>query len=271
MLGLATHFVAYPALAVLLASKRGWVPLAGAGLGVLVAILTASRATIGLVGAGYALTIVLSCARMMTARKTAAAVFALVGLAAATPLAIMSLDRRYEAIGSPSQGYDERAAFEKAALLILDENPFGIGPNQYVTVANSQGYSARAGVAWNSGSRAAHVHNTFLLVAAETGYVGLITFAVLVLRALWVGLRGAFRFRKDPRGELLLGVGVGLLMAIVHSFYEWVLVLSPLQFLMGINMGLIAGLAMNLGYWKRRVVRSSEIGRVSTSGPALGG
>lgn len=251
MLGLATHFVAYPALAVLLASKRGWAPLAGAGLGLLIAILTASRATIGLVGAGYALTVVFSSARRMTPRKSAAALIALVGLAAATPLALYSLERRYETIGRPDQGYDERAAFEKAASMMLNDHPFGVGPNQYVVVSNTQGYSSRAGVIWNFGSRGAHVHNVYLLVAAETGYLGLMTFVVLILRALWVAFRGSFRFRKDIRGEVLLGFATSLLLASVHSLYEWVLVLGPLQYLIGINMGVIAGLALQMGYWKR--------------------
>jgi O-antigen ligase len=251
-LGLATHFVAYPALAVLLASKRGFAPLAGAGLGLLVAILTASRATIGLVGVGYALTIAASSARRMTPRKSAAALVALAGLAAATPLAMSSLERRYETVGRPDQGYDERAAFERTASMMLNDHPFGVGPNQYVVVANSQGYSARAGVIWNFGSRAAHVHNTYLLVAAETGYFGLITLIVLISRALWVAFRGSFRFRKDARGDVLLGFGIALLISALHGLYEWVLVLAPLQYLIGINMGVIAGMALQIGYWERR-------------------
>jgi O-antigen ligase len=251
-LGLATHFIAYPALAVLLASKRGWAPRVGTALGVLVAILTASRATLGLVGAGYALTIVVSCARRMTQRKSAAILIALAGLAAATPLALASLERRYETLGRPDQGYDERAAFERAASMMLRDNPFGVGPNQYVTVANAQGYSARAGVVWNYGSRGAHVHNTYLLIAAETGYFGLITFVLLISRGLWVAFRAAFRFRKDMRAEVLLGFGMSLLIIVIHGLYEWVLVTGPLQYLLGINMGVIAGLALQMGYWKRQ-------------------
>jgi hypothetical protein len=41
-------------------------------------------------------------------------------------------------------------------------------------------------------------------------------------------------------------------MAAFHGFYEWVLVLAPLQYLIGINMGVIAGMGLQIGYWKRR-------------------
>jgi O-antigen ligase len=150
----------------------------------------------------------------MTQRKSAAILIALAGLAAATPLALASLERRYETLGRPDQGYDERAAFERAASMMLRDNPFGVGPNQYVTVANAQGYSARAGVVWNYGSRGAHVHNTYLLIAAETGYFGLITFVLLISRGLWVAFRAAFRFRKDMRAEVLLGFGMSLLISV---------------------------------------------------------
>jgi O-antigen ligase len=269
-LGMTTHFVAYPALAVLLARKGGWAPVAGVGLGLLIAVLTASRATIALVGVGYALTVVLSCARAMTPRKSAAAITALVLLAVATPIAMKSLERRYDATGAPGDGYDERAAFEKAAWLILEDHPFGIGPNQYVVVVNSQGYSARAGVIWNSGSRSAHVHNSFLLVAAETGFLGLITFVFLLFRAMWLACRGALRFKKDLRGDILIGCGLALFITSLHSLYEWVLITSPLQYLLGINLGLLAGITLKVGEGKREQVRS-ELGAPFASKGALPG
>jgi hypothetical protein len=73
---------------------------------------------------------------------------------------------------------------------------------------------------------------------------------------MWAAFRGALSFRKDPRGEILLGCGVALFMVCLHSLYEWVLITSPLLYLLGINMGLIAALTLKTSYRGRRQVRS---------------
>src|SRR6185312_5281448 len=60
-----------------------------------------------------------------------------------------------------------------AASMIIADHPFGVGANQYVIIANTGGYSERAGVPWNEANLRAPVHDSYYLVTAELGYLGL--------------------------------------------------------------------------------------------------
>ena len=257
LLGMLTHFVVFPSFALLLASRARWMwvgPLAG----IAVAILTASRATIGLAAIGIVLLLGLSMMRRPTKRKTSVAIAGVIGLAIAAPLAAGTLGARFNE--EPQQGgYDERAAFERAATAMLHDHPLGVGANHYVIVANTQGYSDRAGVAPVFGSRSAHVHNAYLLSAAEMGYLGTITFTIMMLWPVVVALRSAWRFRRDPRGDMLLGLAVTLIIVALHCLYEWVFVTYNPQYMYGLTVGMIAGIAAQMGYWqparpRRRIV-----------------
>ena len=81
---------------------------------------------------------------------------------------------------------------------------------------------------------------------------------MLLLSPLIVAFRCGWRNRKDQRGDLLLGFGVALLTVYLHSFYEWVFVSFEIEYMFAATMGLIAGLAQELGYW--RSARNPAIG-----------
>src|SRR5262249_26959034 len=155
----------------LLVGQRGWQTIAVPIAGAIIAVLTASRATLGLVAAGLALVFSLSAVRRWTSRKAKGAVLGVAAVAALTPMAISSYEMRFRATPLREE-YEERAAFEHAASLILADHPLGVGANNYIVAANSGGYMARAGVAWTS--RSTSVHNGYWLMAAETGYLGLV-------------------------------------------------------------------------------------------------
>lgn len=250
LLGLVSHMVVFPALALLLSGKGGLVAISGPIAGVAVAIFTASRATIGLAGAGLVGLVALSMIRKPTARKSYMVLLSLLALTAAVPLALGSLEKRFAA-APLSDDYDERAAFERSATMMLLDRPLGVGANQFVSVANTGGYFDRGGVIPSYGSRSAHVHNVYLLVAAETGYLGLVAIIVLLFAPILVALRCAFRFRNDNRSELLLGLGFSLVIVALHSLYEWVFVTFNVQHVFAITVGLIVGVAGQLGYWSR--------------------
>ena len=253
-LGMLSHFAIYPALALLLAGRKGWVPWMGPLAGVAIAIFTASRATIGLAGLGFALMFAVSALRHPTSRKFALMGGGLIVLTIAAPLAYTTLERRFAA--APLSGdYDERAAFVKAAWMMIDDHPTGVGPNQYVVAANVQGYSSRAGVIPSFGSRGANVHNAYLLAGAETGYPGMVAFALMLIWPIVVAFRAAWRNRRDPNGELLIGVGVALIVVAFHSWFEWIFVTFHTQYMFAIACGLIAGIAQQTGYWRKPVRR----------------
>ena len=243
LLGFVSHLVLMPAFALFLAGRWQRVALVGVLSGIVAVILTASRATIAISAIGLALTLLLSMAVHFTGRKAMLGALGVVILACSYPLAQASLDRRFESQKLAFFDEDkEREAFAQAARAMLADHPMGVGPNHYVVVANTQGYSARAGVAWRSESRSTNVHNSYLLVAAESGYFGLVTMLALIACALWYSLIGAFQFRRQPGAAILIGIGCGLLAMSVHGLFEWMFLLFPTQYLFAISLGLIAGL-----------------------------
>jgi O-antigen ligase len=263
LLGMVSHFAIYPFFALLLAGERGWwpaiVPLAGG----IIAALTASRATVGLVGLGLAVVFVLSAARRWTAQKARVALFGAAAIAVLAPLALASLDKRFAA--DPPSDYDERAALVSASAMMLADRPMGIGANNFAVVNNTQHYAERAEIAWTS--RSAIVHNIYWLTLAEMGYLGLVALVLLLLRPLIVALRCGWRNRGDQRGDLMIGFATTLLIIYVHSYFEWILFTVQIQYMFAMTGGMIAGLAQEMGYWRRAKVRGIELSTASAIGP----
>ena len=249
--GLVSHFVIFPFFALLLAGERGWLPPTVSFGGLLVWVLTISRATVAASGLGYALMFILSAARKWTSRKTLVAAMSVVGILLIAPLFISSFaDRFNDKIELAFLGTDlTRVALSDAASMMLSDHPMGVGANHFVVIANSGGYYARAHVSWID--YRAIVHSVYWLVAAETGYIGLLTFIMLILQPMIVAFRCGWRFRSDERGDLLLGLGIALLTVYLHSFYEWIFVTFQVQYIFATTVALIAGVAQQLGYWSR--------------------
>lgn len=266
LLGLMTHFVTFPWIALLLAGERGCWPVVGPLAALVIAVLTVSRATFGLFGIGSVSLVALSICRRWTSRKALilAAGVAVVGLV--SPLILSSYEQRLADIplqtGKP---YDERAAFVDAATMMISDNPMGVGANFYVVMANTGGYNTRAGVAPRLGSDSTNVHNIYYLVAAETGYIGLVTFLLMILQPLIVAFRCGWRSRGDRRGDLLLGLGISLLMVYIHSYFEWIFISFDAQYMFALDIGLVAGLATQLGYWRSPV--ANQVGAVGRMAP----
>jgi O-antigen ligase len=248
LLGIMTQFVGIPWFALLLAGQQGRMPLIAPLGSAITSILTISRAAIGLNAAGMALVFILSAIRKWTPRKAKIALLSAFALILLLPIAFSSFEDRFSA--EPSEGgYDERAAFQAAARMIVADHPFGVGANNYVVVANVDGYNARAQVAQTSGSLSTNVHNTYLLAAAETGYFGLLTLVILFLRPLIVAFHCGWKNRADRRSDLLLGLGVALLTVYIHCYFEWIFLTFLPLYLFAMTTGLVAGLAQQLGYW----------------------
>jgi O-antigen ligase len=208
--------------------------------GALIVILGGSRAALGLFAVGFLLVTLLSMRQKMTGRKaaTAAALAALV--VCAIPVMLWSVDRRSEAQLQSSDS--ERGAFIDAARMIIADHPLGIGANQYVVVANLGGYSDRAGVPWNYADRSAPVHNSYYLVTAELGFLGLVGLISMFGAAVWIGLNG-LRADGALRSELLVGFIVAVIVLMVHIAFEWVFELAVIQYLTAAAFGMIVGIA----------------------------
>ena len=240
LLGMAMHFALFPCLAMVLSGDRRVLPKLGVAASAVAIALTGSRGSTGLAGMGAVALLLLSLVRRPTPFKLKAVSGGIVLLLIAAPVAYLNLQKRFAAapiIG----GEEERAAFERAAWAIWTDRPMGIGANQYVVVSNAEGYAERAGVIWNSGSRAANVHNAYLLIASETGWLGITTFLALLLTAIVVAARSAWGRPRGWPGELSLGVLVALSVVALHNLYEWVFVTYVVQYLLAIALGLMVG------------------------------
>ena len=257
LLGLISQFVIFPFFAAMLGGRSGRLAPAVVAAGLVIAVLTASRGTIVLDCLGLATVFVLSALRQWTPRKTKVLWAGVAAMAVFAPLAASSLQQRFHSglNGGPNMGLSEedktRLVFKKVAAQMLSDHPMGVGANHFTVVANTEGYFSAAGEYWGA-SRASNVHNVYWLVAAETGYIGVVAFVAFLVHPLIAAFRCSFRHRRDPRGDLLLGLGVALLVVYIHSFEEWIFVVFESQYLLAIVIGLVAGLTQELGYWRAK-------------------
>jgi O-antigen ligase len=262
ILGLNSHFIVFPMFALFLTRHGGWFSFLVVLAGLSVELLTASRATIGIAAASYAGLFMLSALRQWTSRK---ALIAASGIAVAVllvPVALLLVQQR--GAGSVVSSDVERDAFQEAARAMILRHPFGVGANNYVIVANVEGFNAAAHVPFDGWHGI--VHNVYLLVGAETGIFGLIAFLLVLVQPMIVGFLCSWRNRKDPRGDLLLGLSVALLTVAIHSLFEWVLISDLSQYPLAMEIGMVAGLAKQLGFWRQvhplnirsRVIASSR-------------
>lgn len=251
LLGLASGFAIFPAFALLLAGKREWYVFAAPIAGIIVAIMTTSRAAVGLAAIGLVLMFVLSSLRGWTQRKARVLLLGTLLIVLVAPISVYSFQKRFSEDPLALE-YDERAVFENAASMMLGDHPFGVGANNYVVVINQGGYADRAGIPWGGNQRRSLVHNVYWLMATEAGYLGVVAIVLLLLRIAVTAFRSGWR-AKDMRGDMLLGLGVSMLVLIIHSKFEWVFVLYPVQYIFAITGGMVAGLATQLGYFGRYV------------------
>jgi hypothetical protein len=266
-LGMMAHFVILPLLGMLLAGYRSRILMLGIVSSLVVVIAGASRATIGLVGLGVALVLLLSLFRHSTPHKKRMVGFAVVAMLVATPFLLNSVGKRLAQQQEHASGYDERDAFERTAKSIWNDYPMGVGANYYIPIANGKGYAARAGVAWSGGSRATNVHNTFLLVAAETGWPGLITYVAMLGAAVLAGWRFTFGRRRDPRGDIALGSTIAIVMMALHSKYEWITMTYQVQYVIAISFGVISGLVRIRVLERRQAQRAKAEERYAAHTP----
>jgi O-antigen ligase len=248
LLGVISHFVVFPFAALLLAGHRRWSSAAAPIAGAIIAALGGSRATIGLAVIGYAALFILSGLPRWTPRKALIGLIGVIVIAALAPIAISTINQRFVTVSTV--GVDERAQFISAAADILAKNPMGIGANNFGFIANTEGYMTRAGIVQQQVDVYPIVHNIYWLTVAETGYLGLFAFVLLLVRPLLVAFRCGWRNQRISQGELLLGLGTALLVVYIHSYFEWIYFTYQAQYFFAMEVGMVAGLAQQLGYWR---------------------
>lgn len=165
---------------------------------------------------------------------------ALVGIVIITPLLYSAVQRR--SVEQREGSSQDRELMESAAGMIVSDHPFGVGANRYVLVANMGGYSERAGVPWNRDNRAAPVHNSYYLVTAEMGWLGLGALIGLLIAGFSVAVSTLRSALPSLTGELAAGSAAAILMVAIHGYYEWIFFIHSSLYFLALTLGLVAGL-----------------------------
>lgn len=244
ILGLTSHFVVMPAFALLLAARRNKFDAVVVFAGAVSALVGGSRATIGLVAIGLLITTILSMRHKVTGRKSAMAGAAVIALVLSVPAMMWAIDRRSDTALASSD--NERTAMIRAARMIIADHPMGLGPNQYVVTANVGGYSDRAGVAWNYTSRSAPVHNSYYLMTAELGFIGLVGLLTTLLSMIGFGLTSIRKLIPDERADLFIGCTATMILVTVHIAFEWLFVTALIHYLIAMVFGSMVGISAAL-------------------------
>jgi O-antigen ligase len=199
-------------------------------------ILTLSRGGMLMFVLGTGLVAIASIARAPTWRKARI----LTGLAAASSVVLAWSARtillRFRT--APVESVHARELFVAAAQRMADGHPLGVGINMYSQVLGNAEYSAVLGIdRWD---RDGIAHHIYWLTAAETGYVGVAAF-VLLLGAVYVGaIRAAIR--PGVRGEIGLGVVVGLTLTYLQGTAEWIFRQTTMSYAFWLVAAIVVGL-----------------------------
>ncbi|MEQ1907416.1 MAG: O-antigen ligase family protein [Vicinamibacterales bacterium] len=199
-----------PAIALLLTPARPSLKAAAivcAALAANALVTTLSRG--GWIAVALSLTVFWFASYRYTRRPLLAPLAAL-GLAAAV-LAFSEGTIAARLMSDDNSSARSRLPLMRTAMKIVRDHPLmGVGPNNYSTAMKD--YEAVYG---DWGDFAFTVHNKFLLVWAETGPGGLITFVWFLVATIRMGWRG-WRARDPWLSPIALGITAALLGHVVH-------------------------------------------------------
>ena len=270
VLGMAAQLAAAPLLASLLEGERSKLSYAGVIAACICVAGGGSRASMAFFALALVLTLLVSLIRRTTGRKWKIVGLGVVMTALFVPLALGTLQDRFGSLKITTED-ESRVAFERAARAMAEDHPLGVGPNNFVTINNTQGYAADAGIAWGGGLLDKPVHNAYLLARSESGWFGQITLFLLLTSVALAGYWTAFRDRKTPVVGIAVGSAVGVTTIALHSNYEFAWYVMELQRLFFVNAALIAGCMVIAAEKKLRNRNARKLRAApSASGPATG-
>lgn len=237
--GMAVNLIVPSVIAMKLAGHGKRLALLVIGGGALSVVLTLSRGAMTMFALGGLTVFVVSTIRRPTAAKVRAG---LGGIAVGVALVLRAWDTIVDRfLHAPKESAEGRVQFEAAASMMLGDNPLGVGMNGFSLALGEGGYGAKVGVFGYDATGI--VHNIYWLTAAEVGYLGFLAFVAVLASPVVTAFVGAARAKGDVRGDVLLGLGVGLLLMDFQGKLEWALRQTTLSYLFWTLAGVIAALA----------------------------
>jgi hypothetical protein len=152
----------------------------------------------------------------------------------------------------------------EAAAQMLRDHAFGVGLNCYSYVLTHRLDQDDRGKELLSEKedeqQASFCHHIYWLTAAETGYLGLAVFIVVILRFMW--LTGSYALRSSSLEAILLSAYfLGFLAAHLQGFSEWALRSTPSIYLFALSSGVCVAFAQAIADRERQ--RPPEQGRTA--------
>lgn len=240
-MGMAVNLV-LPIMFALVLRHRTRLGTAAVLAGAVCIVLTLSRGALATMAVGLTLVYLVSIRRTVSRRKLWVAV---AGAGAVLIVGMKSFDtilRRFEY--APDASELAREQFNAAAGLMLDDHPLGVGLNMFSHALDHAGYAAQVGITGYSTSSV--VHNIYWLTLAETGYLGLVAYLVLLAVPLALAVWGVRRAGPDVRGDVLLGCAVGLASLYAQGLLEWAGRQTVLMYMFGMVAALTVALVRQL-------------------------
>lgn len=127
---------------------------------------------------------------------------------------------------APKESEQARILFNRAAKMMADEHPFGVGINMYSYVLDHGGYADRLNI--EPGDRNGIAHHIYWLTAAELGYIGAIAYVLVVASVMISTIRLAMR--GGLRGDLGVGFTLGLTTMTLQGTAEWIARQTPMAY-----------------------------------------
>ncbi|MGR8930430.1 MAG: O-antigen ligase family protein [Gammaproteobacteria bacterium] len=235
---------------------RGYISMTvTAALALLMLVLTLSRGGWGAFALGMLCFVFIGYRRDLVSarhikRLTMGVVVSLMIVVIAFPTVLLRLTKE------DNRSTDSRVLLAEQALLIIKRNPIlgvGLGAYTHASARDLPPSYSRVSAAFRESLVKGVVHNKYLLVAAETGLIGLLLFLNVYRVALFSLWRA--RFDDDPqRLTLALGLLCGILAGLATFMLEHALIGVPLEtsaILLGASVALtrqqVAGTARQSG------------------------
>ena len=233
-LAMFTYMAVLPLLSAALSPKvsgrLSLLYLAAFGSGVIIILAALSRAAILFFAVGVLGVVLWSILNRPTIRRMAVVAAMACGGVIVLSATIDTIISRFGDKGNSASG-ETRTVMNLAALAMVKDKPLGVGWNNFAKAINHPYPYGDVIDAWNlaRGQKVdvnyakGVVESHYYLLLAENGYLGFISYIILIF---WIQMSIGFstlRHWFSMRGALCAGIFVAFLLTYVHSNYERVL------------------------------------------------
>jgi len=248
--------------------RRALLSLGAACAAILTVVLTFSRAGIALSMLSSLATLWYANRRAPSARVRAATVVAACAMLALGAVTARGVIARFQTAAEESAM--ARDEFNRAADRMVADHPLGVGVNQFTLVLSKAPEYRRFIEVMAGESQAGVCHHIFRLTLAETGWLGLAVFLVVILRLMarpaWQAMR-----RRGPDALFFAAMLFGAAALHLQGFLEWGFRVTSIFSVFMICSGLIVGYHDRLRMEEAEAARDPRWAYPPPGAPAQGG